>query len=361
MKLLYVVLQPRTKIMAGKDYYTMLRARSLILAAFFELHWRSFHQWLIYKHDEDSGDLQYVALFIENVSNLAKFVSEPNLQTSKELLQTLSKFDERLNRLITQFHESNCSSPTSKFWLMYIDMVQILKRYVHSERAGLWDEHLTEAENMMPYMVGTVHHKYVSCLPHDLESIKQLSTTAPYVYEAFKRGNFNVHQTQGNFNEVWSDMALEQAYNCDAKTQLFSGITQQPQAIGKYLKALPVMTSVSEQVKTMVLDIAEKDMQLVKETANVVQTKVLNPFMEAKDDLINISNGKKCASIDIDNAKQVGQDALSAAQEMGSSSAKSVKLQTHFCHVIKLFKKLEILLATEIFFWQLLCYSASIF
>ena len=155
------------KIMAGKDYYTMLRAHSLILAAFFELHWSSFHQWLIYK-------------------------------------------------------------------------------------AGLWDEHLTEVENMMPYMVAAGHHKYVSCLPHYLKSMKQLPTTAPYVYEAFKRGNFNVHQTQGNFNGVWSDMALEQNCNCDAKTRLFNGITQTPQTIDKYLKALPVMTSVLEQVKTMV-------------------------------------------------------------------------------------------------------------
>ena len=75
-------------------------------------------------------------------------------------------------------------------------------------------------------------------------------------------------------------MALEQTYNCDAKTHLFNGITQHPQTIDKYLKALPVMTSVSEQVKTMVhmnqsnslnkLENAEKDVELVKAITNVV-------------------------------------------------------------------------------------------
>ena len=55
---------------------------------------------------------------------------------------------------------------------------------------------------------------------------------------------------------------------------------------------------------------------------------MINPFREPKDDLINISNGKKCASTDIANAKQIGQEALSEAQEMGSSSVKAVKLQT---------------------------------
>ena len=122
-------------------------------------------------------------------------------------------------------------------------------------------------------------------------------------------------------------MALEQTYNCDAKTQLFNGITQQPQTIDKYFKALPVMTSVSEQAKTMVhinqcnslnkVDIAEKDIELIKEIPNAVQTKMINPVKVAKDDLINISNGNKSASVDIANAKQIGQDAFSAAQEMG--------------------------------------------
>ena len=55
---------------------------------------------------------------------------------------------------------------------------------------------------------------------------------------------------------------------------------------------------------------------------------MINPFKEAKYDLINISNGKRCASIDIANSKQIGQEALSAAQEMGSRSVKLVKLQT---------------------------------
>ena len=49
------------------------------------------------------------------MSKFAEFVSEFDLRASKELLQALSKFDERLNQLITQFYESNCSSPTSKF------------------------------------------------------------------------------------------------------------------------------------------------------------------------------------------------------------------------------------------------------
>ena len=76
-------------------------------------------------------------------------------------------------------------------------------------------------------------------------------------------------------------MALEQTYNCDAKIQLFHGITQQPRNIDKYLKALAVLTSVSEQVKNMAhmnpvntsttLDTAAKERALVREIATVIQ------------------------------------------------------------------------------------------
>ena len=37
--------------------------------------------------------------------------------------------------------------------LMYMDMVMILKRYIHAERAGLWEEYLAELENMLLYLV----------------------------------------------------------------------------------------------------------------------------------------------------------------------------------------------------------------
>ena len=58
-----------------------------------------------------------------------------------------------------------CTSPTTKLWLMYMDMVMILKRYIHAARAGLWEEYLAELENMLLYLVSAGRYKYVSaCL-----------------------------------------------------------------------------------------------------------------------------------------------------------------------------------------------------
>ena len=33
--------------------------------------------------------------------------------------------------------DKTCTLPTTQLWLMYMDMVMIMKRYIHAERAGL--------------------------------------------------------------------------------------------------------------------------------------------------------------------------------------------------------------------------------
>ena len=81
---------------------------------------------------------------------------------------------------------------------MYMDMVMILKRFIHAEREGLWEEHLAEVEKMLPYLVASGHYKYVSCLPHYLEAMKSLSTLVPNIHKVFKDGRFTVHQTEGS-------------------------------------------------------------------------------------------------------------------------------------------------------------------
>jgi hypothetical protein len=91
-----------------------------------------------------------------------------------------------LNSLLIVWEEfENSLGKTAKLWGMYIDMVVIFKRYVNSERAGLWEQHLNEARNMMPYTVSSGHSKYMSCLPIYLNEMNNLPDTAPEVHKEF--------------------------------------------------------------------------------------------------------------------------------------------------------------------------------
>ncbi|KAJ8366433.1 hypothetical protein AAFF_G00355510 [Aldrovandia affinis] len=142
---------------------------------------------------------------------------------------------------------------------------------------------------MLPYLVAAGHYKYVSCLPHYLEAMRSLPTLTPNIHREFKDGKFTVHQTEGRFNGVWTDMALEKTYNRDAKTKLFTGISQQPAAMEKYLRALPVLTGVSEQTKAMAhLDIDDtkhhedsnsqgtKEAESVRKITDVINNQMIN-------------------------------------------------------------------------------------
>lgn len=64
---------------------------------------------------------------------------------------------------------------------MYMDMVMILRWFIHAEYVGLWEEHLAEVEQMLPYLVAAGHYKYVSCLPQYLEAMRSLHTLAPNI------------------------------------------------------------------------------------------------------------------------------------------------------------------------------------
>ena len=69
------------------------------------------------------------------------------------------------------------------------------------------EEHLAEVDKMLPYLVAAGHYKNVSCLPHYLGAMRSLPTLAPNIYREFKDGKVTVHQTEGQLNGVWTDMA----------------------------------------------------------------------------------------------------------------------------------------------------------
>ena len=72
------------------------------------------------------------------VQLLIDALSQNNVENTSELV-----FADVTQLMMVEF-DKTCTSPTTQLWLMYMDMVIIVKRYTHAERAGLWEEHLAE-------------------------------------------------------------------------------------------------------------------------------------------------------------------------------------------------------------------------
>ena len=159
--------------------------------------------------------------------NTRSSVSGEN-ETRNALMVSPDNVMKVFNRFLQQ-----CTSPTSKLWLMYLEMMDIVRRYIYAERSGDWALHLATVEEMLPYLVSAGHTKYTACVPQYIIAMNSLPAS---VTLEFQKGNFAVRRKEGKFNGVWTNMALEQTFNKDAKTKLFSSITKNTAAVAKYLK-----------------------------------------------------------------------------------------------------------------------------
>lgn len=311
------------KVIAGKDYYKMVRYHSIISESMIGLLWEAFEEWMraeIYPENIDLYNSFHMLL-----NNLKIHDS----QNSKLLCEQIKAQLFSLTTVWNNFKDS--MTVTGKYWCMYIDMVCILKEYIHAKRAGDWMKHLSSVRKMLPYTVSAKHTKYMVCLPLYLKDMEELPQKHPETHANFMKGHFTVHCVGGKFNGVWTDMALEQTYNSEGKTSLFKGISQAPASREKYVKAAPFMTKVSESIKAMAEmgqsksahhgdshSQAMQDIKLVEKVRNVITEKMINPFScTNQTDLINVATGQKCPSTTLIEAKELGNQALSRAEHTG--------------------------------------------
>ena len=97
-------------------------------------------------------------------------------------------------------------------------MVLILHRFIRAERDGIWELHIDSLTEMIHYFFAYDRVNYARWASVFLADMKALPTTAESVYDEFAAGNHPVKRSEGSFNQVWTDLALEQSVNRDAKT-----------------------------------------------------------------------------------------------------------------------------------------------
>ena len=119
---------------------------------------------------------------------------------TKQNCQNIKKELKGLDPLWLEFVES--LGITGKYYIMFIEIAQIMKRYVNAERIGDWDGRLVETENMMPYIISAKHRNYTPWLPLYLKDMRALSQSHPDVHAQFKAGNFTVRLKPGKANGV---------------------------------------------------------------------------------------------------------------------------------------------------------------
>lgn len=103
---------------------------------------------------------------------------------SPDQLATFTELTTLRNMLIHTKHELY-SNPTAQLWLQYMDMVEILRRFLRAERTGNWLQHMQAVKDMLPYLAASGHNLYTKSLSLYLQDMCQLESTHPSVYNDF--------------------------------------------------------------------------------------------------------------------------------------------------------------------------------
>ena len=106
---------------------------------------------------------------------------------------------------------------TANFWIMFMDMIDILRKFIRPERSGNWLLHLQKTFEIQPYLAAAGHNNYTKSIQVYLQEMDLLKEKNEYVYEAFMNGYNVVHRTSNSFCGIPADMAIEQTVMCDSK------------------------------------------------------------------------------------------------------------------------------------------------
>ena len=113
---------------------------------------------------------------------------------------------------------SEGNSSLRKFWLSFIEMVDLMLSIIYACRAGKWDLLLECIREVIPYAFAYDHFNYARFLTIMLGDMLALEEDYPDVYSQFVLGNFSVQLSENPFSCTESDKVIEMTLNRDSKT-----------------------------------------------------------------------------------------------------------------------------------------------
>jgi len=144
---------------------------------------------------------------VDSAANLMVKVSEGNISLDDALASDIIS---QLQTMKDNWRESMKSHRTARLWIMYMDMIQILRTFITASRSGNWKLYLQALHQMLPFLAAPGHHNYVKSLVLYLDKMEQLEHTHPSVYSRFLEGLFVLRRSDSYWSGIYSDLYIEQ-------------------------------------------------------------------------------------------------------------------------------------------------------
>ncbi|XP_037043653.1 uncharacterized protein LOC119079700 [Bradysia coprophila] len=238
---------------------------------------------------------------------------------SNKLLKSLTQhFTEIKNKLLDH--------RTAKLWIQYIEMVDLLRDFIRSERTGNWKLHLATVQKKIPYFIAAGHNNYAKSSQIYLKRMQQLEHSHPDVYKHFMSGHHVVRRSDRFWAGLSCDLTIEQTLMRAAKSRggftRGGGCSEVQRMV--WIQSMPACTEVNiamQKITHLHYETSEqhKDCSESMQARNEKDTKVIFEFLEDRDPfslddvkLRSIHTGEEApGNVNVDDASKIGSSVLS--------------------------------------------------
>ena len=146
-------------------------------------------------------------------------------------------------------------SRTGKLWLLYMEMISVLRKFLMAERTGKWMLHLESlhVRAMLPYFAAAGHNLYTKSAHVYLSQMRNLQNDKPAVHAFFCKGYHVVRRCDRFWGGISTDLAIEQILMRSIKS---SGGLTRGRGLGVaqrtlWLLSMPACCEVNEAMQTL--------------------------------------------------------------------------------------------------------------
>lgn len=96
----------------------------------------------------------------------------------------------------------------AQLWILYMDMIDILRKFIKAERTGNWLLHLQAVRDMLPFFAAAGHHHYAKSGYLYLQQMEELYDKHPEIYSKFKERYHVIRRTDRFWAGLSTDLVI---------------------------------------------------------------------------------------------------------------------------------------------------------
>ncbi|KAG1670492.1 Sulfotransferase family cytosolic 2B member 1 [Nymphon striatum] len=242
------------------------------------------------------------------------------------------------------------ASRTAKLWLLYMNYVSIVKKFLIAERTSNWCLHIQAVTKMMNLFAASGHLHYAKSFRIYVQEMLTMSETNSWLYHQFQEGQHDVRRSGRFWAGLWSDLVIEQTLMRSIKSSggltrgrgfeenvrhLWVSSISYTAAVHEAMSSLSgVKASSSEQHAEMEFKRRSRDYQDCEKFFSWFESR--NPFNFEDADLHSLSTGSVSVcgtdNVNCENAESIGECIQKSIDEVNFTEAK-IKKKDQLCNL----------------------------